>query len=277
MRIAVLMTCFNRRNKTVNCLETLYSQTGNWDIDIFLCDDGSTDGTAETVMNKFPKVQIIKGENLFWNRGMLSVMKIAIKGKYDCYLMINDDVRFYDTMLQTMLSIDRNFNNGLFALVGSTCNKSGKITYGGRKITDKPLQYSDLIQPSKNIKECDVANWNCFLLTSDTIEKIGLLDRNFEHGFGDYDYCYRLRRMGIPILVAPDYVGECETNNKVNPLNNKKVSRYKRIKILFSPKGIPLKSWYIYTKRYGGRMWLKMFLGTYLNTCLKIILNKPIN
>ncbi|MCB0846867.1 MAG: glycosyltransferase, partial [Bacteroidetes bacterium] len=62
IQIAVAMTCHNRRPKTVNCLERLYAQEGineNFSLDIFLVDDGSTDGTAQEVEKQFPQVNII--------------------------------------------------------------------------------------------------------------------------------------------------------------------------------------------------------------------------
>ena len=51
MRICILMTCFNRKQKTLNCLKSLYnslrlSSTAH-QCDIYLTDDNSVDGTSE--------------------------------------------------------------------------------------------------------------------------------------------------------------------------------------------------------------------------------------
>ena len=59
-RIAVLMTCHNRKAKTIRCLRNLYCQ--NINLDIFLVNDGCTDGTEEFVAKEFPKVNIIEGD-----------------------------------------------------------------------------------------------------------------------------------------------------------------------------------------------------------------------
>lgn len=47
--LAVLMTCHNRRETTLKCLNTLYNQEGatNIDMAVYLVDDGSTDGKTE--------------------------------------------------------------------------------------------------------------------------------------------------------------------------------------------------------------------------------------
>ena len=71
--IAVLLTVHDRKNKTLRCLENLYKQVlpNYLRLDIYLTDDGCTDGTPEAIKRQFPKVHIIKGDgNLFWNRGM---------------------------------------------------------------------------------------------------------------------------------------------------------------------------------------------------------------
>ena len=48
-QIAVLLTVFNRKEKTLLCLKNLYQQTlpNEYRIDIYLTNDGCTDGTPE--------------------------------------------------------------------------------------------------------------------------------------------------------------------------------------------------------------------------------------
>ena len=59
---AVLLTVFNRKEKTLQCLSRLFDQLPVEDlqIDVFLTDDGCTDGTAEAVENLFPSVHLLK-------------------------------------------------------------------------------------------------------------------------------------------------------------------------------------------------------------------------
>ena len=82
MKIAVLMTCHNRCEKTLRCLHSLYclDNSYHFSIDVFLVDDGSTDNTSESVSLFYNKVFLIQGSgNLFWNRGMREAWKAAIK------------------------------------------------------------------------------------------------------------------------------------------------------------------------------------------------------
>ena len=51
VQIAVLMTCHNRRDTTVACLEALMRQEAIDDVrlQVYLVDAGSTDGTVEAI------------------------------------------------------------------------------------------------------------------------------------------------------------------------------------------------------------------------------------
>lgn len=83
-RIAVLLTCHNRREKTLTCLQSLYEcqLPDNFDLDVTLVDDGSTDDTTRSVKENFPNITIIHGNgHLFWNRGMYLAWNNASKKK----------------------------------------------------------------------------------------------------------------------------------------------------------------------------------------------------
>ena len=62
-KIAVLLTCFNRREMTLSCVRRINSQVNidDLEIEIFLSDDNSTDGTAQAVNSEFPFVKVLHG------------------------------------------------------------------------------------------------------------------------------------------------------------------------------------------------------------------------
>src|SRR4051794_16275211 len=97
MRLAVLITCFNRVETTLRGLRKLIEALdtiANLGFEVFLVDDKSPDGTGAVVKAAFPSITVIVGTgDLFWNRGMcLAFQSAQTRGPFDCYLLFNDDV-----------------------------------------------------------------------------------------------------------------------------------------------------------------------------------------
>lgn len=279
-KLAIMFTCFNRKEKTINCIKSLIAQKDIPEFDLYVCDDGSTDGTAEAIKEIYENAIIINGTgNLFWSRGLHAVMEVAIQKKYQYYLMINDDVEFYNDMWQTMFEP---YNTGYkkIAVVGCTKSRiSGKTTYGGRKIIKTKFNYviGDTVEiKTDGFQKVDVANWNCFLVDKETIDTIGIIDNYYEHGLGDYDYCLRMKKEGLDILVAKRHVGYCENNSKKNTYFDKEVTRKKRIEKLFAPNGLPIKSWWHFVDKHYGIYKYRNAVMPYIKAMIAIILKKSI-
>lgn len=106
-KIAILITVHNRKEKTLACLKNLYAQQlpNAVEIEVYLTDDGCTDGTVEAIRIHYPQTNIIKGDgNLFWNRGMYEAWCVAEKKDYDYYLWLNDDTILFETAIVSLLS-----------------------------------------------------------------------------------------------------------------------------------------------------------------------------
>lgn len=94
-RFAVLLTCFNRKEKTSRCLQILFEQglPEGLEFQVFVCDDGSKDGTGEMLTTEFAEVTVVQGNgHLFWNGGTNLAWNAAKdSGKFDFFLWLNDD------------------------------------------------------------------------------------------------------------------------------------------------------------------------------------------
>ena len=139
--IAVLLTCYNRREKTLNCLKSLFNcqLPENHTLVVYLVDDDSSDGTSKAVRNDFPKVNVISGNgNLFWNKGMRLAWETASQtNDYDFYLWLNDDTILDNNaifqLLETYYELINNHNKP--ALLCGACRTSDNISdfsYGTR-------------------------------------------------------------------------------------------------------------------------------------------------
>lgn len=248
-RIAVIMTVHDRKAKTMNCLKQLFTNVqSNFIIDCYITDDGCTDGTVEAVVETYPQVKIISGNgSLFWNRGMLKAWQAACLDKPSYYLWLNDDTLLFDNALSKLMITSKKFEDKCI-IVGSTCDNSGNLTYGGREYNRK---HSIVNPDDKHCIPCKTFNGNIVLIPGAIADKIGLNDPYFHHSFGDIEYGLRATKAGVNIYIAPGFYGTCERNNPIPLFRRAKYSLVERYKLLYSPLGFnPCEDFYLNAKYY---------------------------
>lgn len=275
IKTAVILTVYNRRDVTLQGLRTLYRAIGflqkkqpeaNYKFDIYMTDDGCTDGTGDAVREEFPEVHIIQGSgNLFWGGGMRKAWQYAIDSEieYDFYLWFNDDADLYENALVTMFdSYCLSKQNSLIS--GAFCGKDGKTSYGGRDMN------KHILSPNNNVQQVYLMNGNLALIPASAEKKIGLLDFKFLHIAGDWDYGLRARKLGYDVILTNKYVGITERHDKKEFEGCLK----ERIKNIYSLKHNP-KPIFIFNRRHWG-LWyaLKELIKQHLLLLCPNLLNK---
>lgn len=247
IRIAVLLAVFNRKEKTITCLRSLYNQelpTGV-KFDVYLTDDNSTDGTAIAVLEEFPDVKLLKGSgSLFWAGGMRHSWREALKGKFDYYLLLNDDTFLNQHTLARLLDCSMQYRDkGEAICIGSTADRDKEvISYGGhRLLSPKKVQYTNVYSETAPV-ECDLANANIMLVPKAVVDAIGILSSRFTHSIADFDYTLRAKKAGFKNVVLPGVAGYC-IDDHGNNWRSAKVPLRDRIKYLKSPKGLAYKEY----------------------------------
>ncbi|MCL6266231.1 glycosyltransferase family 2 protein [Flagellimonas myxillae] len=245
-KLAVLLTCFNRKEKTVaalTALEAAYKKAeDNWEMSIYLTDDGSSDGTSEAVAANFPDAKILEGTgSLYWAGGMRNSWGEAVKGDYDAYLLLNDDTNvspnLFDAVAKTHEFCLSNFGKGGI-YVGTTVDAdTKKVTYGGSLFKNRFLAKISRIQPKDHPVPCHLGNANIMWVSKNVVDDVGILSEGYVHGMADYDYTLKANKKNLPSLVMPGIVGEC-TNDHNDPYQKFfKLSLKERFKMLYNPIG----------------------------------------
>lgn len=275
-RLAVLMTCFNRKNKTMECLQALTNSARypQLEVDAVLVDDGSTDGTMQAVQAKFPWVQVVRSSgNLYWARGMHQALQIAMQSDYDFYLWLNDDTMLYADALSRLLACEaalRTQSNGPIIVVGSTVDEhTGALTYGGevRVSTLRKMRFAR-IKPSDAAQPCESMNGNTVLISRDAARIVGNVEPAFEHAMGDTDYALRANKLGVGVWAAPGVHGTCSGNAATGTYMDTALPLRRRWQLMQSRKGLPWRSWLILTRRHAGVAWPLYFAWPYLSLLL---------
>lgn len=247
IKVAVLLTVYNRKEITIRCLRNIFSQklVSGQILHVYLTDDGSNDGTPEEIKLLFPQVNIINGDGtLFWNRGMWKAWECAKEKEYDAYLWLNNDTFLYDYSISTLISLSSILYNKCIVVgaVESTKEK-GKVTYSGY-IKGRRLA------PNGELQQVDYFNGNIVLIPKYVFNLVGNLDYSFRHSLGDFDYGLRAKKLGVQSYLTNIYIGECDRHEKLNDWCNPNISLRMRMYSLFLPTGYNPKEVFYFERKH---------------------------
>jgi GT2 family glycosyltransferase len=270
IKLAVLLTCHNRREKTLRCLESLDlggNTVGGIDTLVWLVDDGSTDGTAEAVKERFPEVRLISGDGrLFWCGGMRMAWQHAAQEQADAYLWLNDDVTLDAGTVQRMAETAR--DNPEAIVIGSCrCPETGKHTYGGQRRSGRHPGRVVAAPPTDRIQECDTFQGNLVWIPAKVFATVGNMV-GYSHAMADTDYGYEAVKRGFRILIAPGYFGTCPRNPGDSAWRDRSLPLAARFKKINSFKGLPPRDWFRFCFRHGGLMAPAYFAAPYIRALL---------
>lgn len=251
--LAVLLTCHNRKDKTLQCLQSLFNASlpVNHKFEVFLVDDGSIDGTGEAVNLKFPVVNVIKGSgNLFWNKGMRLAWQKAVETKdFNFYLWLNDDTFLDSNAIENLLNCYAEVEaKEVPSIITGACRISFDVeefSYGGRSVDGPNI-------PNGNIQRCRYINGNFVLVPKIIYKKIGILSNEFTHAHGDFEYGIRAINAGFSCFTTKKYIATCLPNVGIPSWCNPHQPILKRLSLLNSPLGFQVKEYSKYIEKDKG-------------------------
>ncbi|MCK5554341.1 MAG: glycosyltransferase, partial [Deltaproteobacteria bacterium] len=88
--LSVIIVNWNTKELLLNCLESFYRTVKGFTSEIFVVDNGSNDGSPDSVRRKFPEIELIQNQrNLGFARANNEALRRS-KGRYG--LLLNTDV-----------------------------------------------------------------------------------------------------------------------------------------------------------------------------------------
>jgi len=272
MKVAVLLCCHNRRETTLRCLEGLERQSGlsEHTIEPFLVDDGSTDGTSEAVLARYPSVTIVPGDgNLYWAGGMRVAARRASCAHADLSLWLNDDVVLDQTAVRRMIDVCEELG-GRSIVVGSLADPdSGAITYSGFDLLRSfwAVRLSR-VEPTGVVRIIDTMNGNVVLVPREVSDQVEMFDGSFIHGMADLDFGLRARARGISVALMPTAVGTCRANQAKDAWRSRRTPLRRRLDLVRSPKNLAPRPWMTFCRRHAGVGWPVAFIRPYVRAVI---------
>jgi len=208
--LTISIVNYNNKELILRCLESIYPYSDGLDIDIFVVDNYSSDGSVDMIRGLYPSVNLIANrENRGFARANNQVLKI-FESRY-C-LITNPDIIILPGTLQEMVSfMDSNPDAGILGC--KILNRDRSLQYSCRRyptiisLLSRSLLIDSLFPKNKIVKKYLMmdyshdtiipVNWLtgcCLMVRKETVRQVGLMDENYFLYFEDVDLCYRVNQ-----------------------------------------------------------------------------------
>lgn len=202
--IAIVIPVRNRQAHTQQILTQLHQQLAA-QAEIIVVDDGSSDGTAALIRDRFPAVHLLEGDGSLWWTGAIAMgMRYALQAVNPDYVVwLNDDIVLAADFGDSLLRLCRAGQHSAAIVGGIVCDTTYPdwIVYGGvrqRQPVSRLQAFGDRTELA-----VDFLCGNLVVIPRPVIEAIGLPDAaRLPHHGGDYEYVRRARQAGFAALLT---------------------------------------------------------------------------
>jgi hypothetical protein len=214
MDLSIIIVNWNTKDLLLQCLESVYQTIKRVEMEVFVVDNGSMDGSIAAAKGRFPEVKFIQNEiNLGFARANNQALSLA-KGRY--LLLLNPDTQVKKGAMERLISfMDAHPEAGgagaqLLNSDGSRQNSIANFPSLATELLNKSLLrwFFPSVFPGKERNypepiEVDSVIGACMVVKRDAIEPVGLLDEGYFLFLEETDWCYRMRRTGWKIYHVP--------------------------------------------------------------------------
>jgi GT2 family glycosyltransferase len=214
MDISVIIVNWNTRDLLLNCIRSVFATIQGITFEIWVVDNGSTDGSQKAVKTSFPQVHLIENPT---NRGFAAANNQALKrmaGRYA--LLLNSDAALTDGAVQKLLAFMESTPNAGMAC-GQLLNLDGTLQNSianfptlltlisnetllrilfPEKFPSKRRTYHGPIPVESGIGAC-------LMIRKTAMDTVGMFDENFFFFFEETDWAYRMKQANWQIFFVP--------------------------------------------------------------------------
>ncbi len=220
MRLSVVFLNYNTRDLTRQALNSVLAAAEGLEVEIFVVDNASVDGSADMVAEEFPQVKLIcNAANVGFAAGNNVALRQVI-GEYA--LLINTDTIVRRDALRTMVefldahpeagacgckildpdgTLQLDSRRGFPTPLAAFCKMSGLSRFFPKHplIAHYHMTYLDPEQTA----EVEVLSGSCMMVRKAAMDQVGLLDEDYFMYGEDIDWCYRFHQAGWKIYYVP--------------------------------------------------------------------------
>ncbi len=212
VEVSVIIVSWNTKEILRECLESVYRETNDIELEVILIDNASTDGSAEMVQQEFPQVVLICNSK---NRGFAAANNQGIevaKGRF--VLLLNPDTVVLDRAIQkTIAFADEHPRAGAVGIrnthangdLQKNCFRYASVlnllisTFGLHRLFSRSKFFGRermLWWDYADSRKVDVVAGCYMLVRKEVIDQIGGLDETYFMYGEEMDWCWRMQNAG---------------------------------------------------------------------------------
>ena len=212
MDLSVIIVNYNTKSLLQKCLESVFASQTNYQFEVLVSDNASTDGSVEMLKQNFPKAKLIENTaNLGFSKGNNVAIKQAL-GKYILLLNSDTEVRI-DTFDLSIKYLDEHQEAGIMGC--KVLMPDGSLDKACRRRFPNPWnsflrllelnKFSDynINTPIDQETEVDAVMGAYLMNRKSVVEKIGLLNEEYFMYGEDIDWCWRVKEAGFKVMYYP--------------------------------------------------------------------------
>ncbi len=230
--IDIVIPNWNGRDMLETCLSSLRAQSCR-EFNIIIVDNGSADGSAALVRDRYPEVQLVElQENIGFsaavNRGIAA-------GTQPWVLLLNNDIEVEPRCIENLVTaIGLEPEVSMFALKMLSFHDRGRLDGAGDGVLRGGVGYRlgtmEHDSPRYQLKRPVFgACAGAALYHRKLFERIGMFDEDFFAYLEDVDFNMRAVRAGYSCMYLPDsvvyHVGSATSGSKINALTVRLTTR----------------------------------------------------
>lgn len=206
-KVSIIVLNYNGGEFLKNCLKSL-SAVSYPDLEVIVVDNGSSDGSFETVSDFYPDAVAIKNEkNLGFAAGNNVGVRYAMENGADYVLLLNQDTEVEPDFLQKLIDVAENNPKAGILSPLIFWKRTDKVWFSGGKVNWLNMKSIHLTDLKKGMPyESDFITGCSILIKREVIEKIGSLSEKFFLYWEDADFSFRARKNGYLAMVVPESV-----------------------------------------------------------------------
>jgi GT2 family glycosyltransferase len=207
--VFIVVLNWNGLSDTLECLEAV----GRLDYPnrhVVVVDNGSTDGSADTIAARYPSATLIRHrENLGYTGGVNAGIEHAIQHGADYVWLLNNDAVVTPRSLTQLLTFaERHPRMGLLSPIIRYYDKPHDIQFAGTLVEEPPARVPHIqcLEAGALLTGDIVLVGTALLIRSAVVTGIGLLDDRYFAYCEDWDYSLRARAAGFEVAVLPSAI-----------------------------------------------------------------------